>query len=617
MLFPIENKFREIKPLSGLWRFRIDHENCGIDQEWYKNPLRETSFMAVPASYNELTQDPAVRNHIGLVWYEREFFIPEHFQKKSILIRLDGIPHHSTVWINGQKAAENKGGFLPFEADITAICSPGHMNRITLAVDNRLTLSTLPPGRVVMEGGDMQTGQEKTFTAKSNQRAYPPGYTHQEQFHDFANYSGIHRTPLLLAVPEKRIENIVTSTTIEGASGLVRYESQLCSGGKDLTVRARLLDPDGNPVAEGTGVEGTLSVSDPQLWAPGQPHLYRLELNLSNSAGTILDTYTLEIGIRTVEVRGDRFLINGRPFYFRGFGRHEDADLVGKGHSDVVMLKDFGLMNWTGANSFRTSHYPYAEEQLIMADRLGVVVIDEAPAVGLSNIYLDGPAFSEDNYGADTLAHHLEMVRRMIARDRNHPSVVMWSLGNEAAAGEPGALPYFTEVVNTARNLDSTRPITVVDNIEPEQSCLGDLVDVVCINRYFSWYADCGHLEVIDCQIEDFLQRWRKRAGKPIFVTEYGADSIAGFHSDPPVMFSEEYQCELLRRYHAVFDRLDFVIGEHVWNLADFATEQGITRVGGNRKGVFTRNRQPKMAAHVLRERWSAHADSLYEKEEV
>ena len=88
-------------------------------------------------------------------------------------------------------------------------------------------------------------------------------------------------------------------------------------------------------------------------------------------------------------------------------------------------------------------------------------------------------------------------------------------------------------------------------------------------------------------------------------MTEYGTDTLAGLHQDPPVMWSEEFQCEYLKRYHQVFDRLDFFMGEHVWNFADFATGQGITRVDGNRKGVFTRQRRPKAAAFLLKERWA------------
>nr|WP_211205045.1 glycoside hydrolase family 2 TIM barrel-domain containing protein [Halobacteroides halobius] len=109
----------------------------------------------------------------------------------------------------------------------------------------------------------------------------------------------------------------------------------------------------------------------------------------------------------------------------------------------------------------------------------------------------------------------------------------------------------------------------------------------------------------MELQAEKELRNWREHFKKPLIMSEYGADTIAGFHQDPPVMFSEEYQCELLKRYHNIFDKLDFVIGEHVWNFADFATKQGVTRVLGNKKGVFTRQRQPKSAAHLLKERWN------------
>ena len=105
-------------------------------------------------------------------------------------------------------------------------------------------------------------------------------------------------------------------------------------------------------------------------------------------------------------------------------------------------------------------------------------------------------------------------------------------------------------------------------------------------------------------QLERELKEWFKRFKKPVFLTEYGADTIAGLHKEPAVMFSEEYQCKMLDAYHRALDKFDFVIGEHVWNFADFATKQAIRRVDGNKKGVFTRDRRPKSAAHLLRERW-------------
>ena len=100
------------------------------------------------------------------------------------------------------------------------------------------------------------------------------------------------------------------------------------------------------------------------------------------------------------------------------------------------------------------------------------------------------------------------------------------------------------------------------------------------------------------------LDAWYKRYRKPIIVTEFGADTIEGYHSQPPLIFSEEFQVEFIKRYAKVFDERPFVIGEHVWVMFDFATKQELRRMGGNRKGIFTRTRQPKMAAHFMRERW-------------
>jgi beta-glucuronidase len=109
------------------------------------------------------------------------------------------------------------------------------------------------------------------------------------------------------------------------------------------------------------------------------------------------------------------------------------------------------------------------------------------------------------------------------------------------------------------------------------------------------------------------LEEWMKRLpGKPILLSEYGADALAGMHDEPPTMFSEEYQAALLQTYHEVLDACPAVIGEHVWNFVDFQTEQGITRVQGNRKGIFTRDRRPKLAAHTLRARWRAIPDFGY-----
>jgi beta-glucuronidase len=242
-----------------------------------------------------------------------------------------------------------------------------------------------------------------------------------------------------------------------------------------------------------------------------------------------------------------------------------------------------------------------------LADRAGIVVIDEAPAVGMRSENPAAPTFSEERISSRTLKHHLQVMRELVQRDKNHPCVVMWSVANEPVLNEEKSGAYFSEVIAETRRLDPTRPITLVtgDVVSPEQCYPFQHVDVMCINRYHSWYSDPGHLELIELQVVNELTPWHAHYKKPLIVSEYGADTIAGFHAVPPVMFSEEYQCALLENFHRGFDRLDFVIGEHVWNFADFATKQGITRAVGNKKGVFTRQRQPKAAAHLLRQRWT------------
>ncbi len=588
MLYPRESESRDLKELNGLWDFQADTAGEGRAAGWFRNGPPKPQLMAVPASYNDVTQDAALRDHVGDVWYARTFFVPAAWRGQRVVLRVGSACHHGTVWVNGVQVAEHKGGYLPFEAELSAGVTFGGANRVVIAVSNRLDWTTLPPG-------DLQAGQFGNLP-------YPAGYRTQEYYHDFFNYAGLHRAVRLYTTPATYIRDLAVRTDLHDDAGLVRVETEVAGGPAEIA--CRLLDATGNEVAAARGAHAELRVPRVHPWGPGHPYLYTLEVTATTPQGR--DVYRQPVGIRTVAVRDGRFLLNGKPFYFRGFGMHEDADVRGKGHDPVNALKDFNLLRWIGANSFRTSHYPYAEEVLQLADRLGFLVIDETPAVGF---YFfgggKGDVFAPEHAGAAMQAHHLQVMREMVARDRNHPCVVMWSVANESATQEAGARAYFAPVFAETRRLDPTRPVTLVQCIDAPGDTIGDLCDVICVNRYYGWYTDSGHLEVVTAQLTAYLREWHKRYGKPLFLTEYGADTLAGSHSDPPVMFTEEFQVQYLQRCHAALDGLDFIIGEHVWNFADFATKQGTTRVIGNRKGVFTRQRQPKMAAHELRARWS------------
>jgi beta-glucuronidase len=229
-------------------------------------------------------------------------------------------------------------------------------------------------------------------------------------------------------------------------------------------------------------------------------------------------------------------------------------------------------------------------------------MIDEVPAVGF-NFWSDRTVFHESVVNDITLKNHMQQVNEMIERDRNHPSVVIYSLANEANTHEEGAYPYFKKLVDFTRNLTDT-PLMIVEWVDASINKVASLFDIIGVNRYFGWYTDFADLEVIERQLKESLIKYHERFHKPILLSEFGADTIAGIHTLPSLAFSEEFQIEFIEKYQKAIANLEFIVGEHVWNFSDFMTKPGLTRFVGNRKGIFTRDRQPKMIAHYLREHW-------------
>lgn len=591
MLRPQDGPTRERVRLDGLYRFKVDFERRGLIENWQNCRLDTDLEMGVPGSYNDVFASQEVRGHVGWVWYQREVHVPRGWSGERIHIRLDSATHEAKVFVDGALVAEHVGGYLPFAADITERVTPGRSFRFSVAVNNELTQATIPPGSISVD----EDGRRK-----------------QHYLHDFFNYAGLHRSIWLCSTPAVRVEDLTVVTGFDGTTGHVDYRVRLAgaTGGEQVSVR--VLDQEGREAAAGDGPEGRAVIPDVVLWQPGKGYLYTLEVDVRGAAG-LIDSYSQPFGVRTVEVRGTEFLINGEPFYFRGFGMHEDHVTIGKGHSDTQMVNDFQLLQWTGANSFRTSHYPYAEEVMDFADRHGIVVINETAAVGLNaafaNFFGDGATatYAEDFVNSETAASHAQAIGELIARDKNRPSVAIWSIANEPDCTEEGARPYFEPLAALTRKLDPTRPIGFVNETRgtPESDSIADLFDVLMLNRYYGWYVRTGDLSSAEGLLEGELRSWEHQYARPIIITEYGVDTLPGLHSLYEQPWSEEFQTAFLDMYHRVFDRIGAVVGEHVWNFADFQTSAGIVRVDGNKKGVFTRDRRPKSAAHALRRRWT------------
>ncbi|XP_064620167.1 beta-glucuronidase-like isoform X2 [Lineus longissimus] len=601
MLYPRDSESREIKSLDGMWKFRIDASRSraeGLTQKWYTKPLEETGPvipMPVPSSYNDITQEKSIRDFVGWAWYQREFYVSSSWKHNRIVLRLDSAHYFAVVWLNGKEVLTHEGGHLPFEGAVKSFLNFDKANVITVAVNNTLTPTTLPPGDIIYK-------QNTTHGLP-----YPAGYFVQYYQFDFFNFAGIHRSVRLYTTPVCYVDDIDITTNIQGSTGLVKYSVSSLGVCQTNSVMVAILDKWGNVVAQGADYQGTIQVPNAKLWWPydmskeDHAYLYTMKVSVKTNVTTEgnIDIYRLPFGIRTVRVEQGQVLVNGKPFYCHGFGKHEDADIRGKGLDFPLIAKDFNLIKWVGANCFRTSHYPYAEEIMDQADQQGVMVIDESPGVGITKVA---------SYGPVSLAHHKEVMFELIRRDKNRPSVFMWSVANEPNSIIPQAHSYFREVINYTRSLDPRRPITyaVGGGADYYSDVCAILVDIICINHYFGWYSDTGHLEVIQLQLENDLVNWYKTFKKPMIITEYGADTIAGLHMEPSFVFSEEYQVDFIKEYHRSFDKLrkQFLVGELIWNFADFLTVQGVKRVAGNKKGIFTRQRQPKMAAHSLRERY-------------
>ncbi|XP_057653720.1 beta-glucuronidase-like [Diorhabda carinulata] len=589
ILYPKNTETRQVVPLDGLWYFIAPNTTnpfIGFENHWYKRSLKEVDYfelhlMPVPASYNDITTDKKIRDHVGLVWYDRSFFVPTSWQSERVWLRFGSISYAAQVWVNGQLVMSHEIGHLPFVAEITDVVKFGKENLVTVACDNTLLSDTVPQGKV-----------EELISGRLDQT-----YTF-----DFFNYAGIDRPVYLYTTPKIYIDDITIATVaITETEALLEYNISIL-GNSSQSCRVTVLDKNKKQVAssQDLNANGVIKVDNPILWwpylmdsNPGYQYTFQIEIFDENSK--LIDHYPITIGIRTLTWTNTSLLINNKPLYLHGFGRHEDSDIRGKGLDLPLVIRDHNLIKWVGANVYRTSHYPYAEEIMDVADELGIMIIDECPSVN-TEIFTD-----------TLLAKHKISLTELIKRDKNRPSVIIWSAANEPRTAQPAAKNYFKQIIEHIKTLDNSRPTTIVESQSAGVVESSRYVDIISFNRYNGWYHYEGDLDVITYYVIKEAQAWHDRFQKPVIMQEYGADTLEGLHFLPTFIWSEEYQVKLMSEHFKAFDYLrkqSFFIGEFLWNFADFKTAQTYTRVGGNKKGIFTRNRQPKLSAYHLRRRY-------------
>ena len=600
MLYPVLNAKRKRYSLDGVWNFKQGEYVPGVDPR-----LSTEDLMVVPSSFNDVAVESEKRYFIGDNWYERTFAVPSFESDEELVLRFGSVTHQAKVYVNGQLLGEHIGGFTPFEVRIPEELTREKELLISVCANNILDHTTLPVGNYSEEKLPDGTVKKKV----------------SENF-DFFNYAGIQRPVQLLVLPKARIEDIVVTYDVHENDATVKVAVEYTANGG--TAKVTLLDENGEVVAKGEA-ESELEIVNVRRWEVLDAYLYTAKVELFVGE-ELVDEYEELFGVRTVRVEKGQFLVNDKPVYFKGFGKHEDSFVNGRGFNEAVNLMDLNLMKNMGANSYRTAHYPYSEEMMRLSDRMGFLVIDEVPAVGLfanftAALNMIGgdakPIKTWEFY--QTMENHKLALKELVARDKNHACVVLWSVANEPDGAGEGADQYFEPLVKYVKELDpQNRPTTVVNIMmaTPERDLISPLIDVLCLNRYYGWYVNHGDIEGARKGLRTELLAWQEKyPDKPIIMTEYGADTLPGYHSNWDVPYTEEYQERFHQMSHEVFDELKNFVGEHVWNFADFETNSyTLIRIQGNHKGLFTRDRNPKSIVKLFRNRWNAIPDYNYKK---
>ncbi len=378
MLYPQESLTRELKSLDEIWRLCFDSERAGVERRYFQGlPAAGALEIAVPGSINEQLTEREQYLNLDWVWYETSFFVPSSWAGKRLFLRIGAACHRSDVYVNGQLLGSHEGGYTPLELELTGVARPGETNLLVLRLDSLLSATTVPQGNL-----DAALGGVAAWRVGNNPNVHWDAFP----------FMGVHRPVVLYATGTTRLRSLrVETLRLDQGSATLRVRGQSDGPAERLRLRIAELGVDAQAAVNGDGtVAFDVTLTGVTPWSPEQPQLYGLEFSLE-SGRLRLDRYRLDFGVRTVRVEGGQLLLNDRPVFLRGFGKHEDAAVVGRGVSAPQLVRDLGLLRWVGANSFRTAHYPHSEEAMRQADRHGILVIDEVAANTLSMRAVSAP----------------------------------------------------------------------------------------------------------------------------------------------------------------------------------------------------------------------------------
>ncbi|MBN1360600.1 MAG: DUF4982 domain-containing protein [Sedimentisphaerales bacterium] len=428
----------------------------------------------------------------GIAWYRKHFTLDSAGEGKCVAIEFDGVYQNSEVWINGQFVGRRPYGYSSFQYDLTGFVRFSGENVLAVRVDH---------------------------TQFSDSRWYTG--------------SGIYRHVRLHLNDRLHLGQwgvYVTTPEISEDSTLIRMESTVRNTydeARGFSVESTIFSPRGREIARlsmsgqadaggAATVNSQIRIAQPQLWSVESPSLYTLRTRVM-ADGTVLDEETTPFGIRTIEFDADKgFFLNGKSMKLKGVCLHHDAGCLGAAVSDKVLERRLRLMKELGANAIRTSHNPPAPELLDMCDRLGLLVQDEAfdEFTPPKNKWVEGRNVGDPSrfgYGEVFIQWAATDAADMVRRDRNHPCIIMWSVGNEIDyANDPFSHPvlgnqyrpqhppaenlvkYARPLVEAIKQWDRTRPVTMaLANIRMSNAVgLPELLDVVGYNYQEQFYEE-------------------------------------------------------------------------------------------------------------------------------
>lgn len=542
-------------------------------------PEDQWEKITLPHTWNAKDTLETEKYRLGVSWYRKHFAVPAEFigSGERRFIRFGAAGQKAQVFVNGQLAGEHKGGYSAFTLEIGPLLVAGD-NVINVRVDNRED-KVLPPTTDGL----------------------------------FNLYGGLYRSVTMLGAP-----GICLSRSVSGGPGVRVWSEKVSAKSAEVqveffvddanpddsleshTVRVQLKDAAGKVVSEASGPARAKTqlalpaVSSPKLWAPEHPVLYELSVTLLRD-GVAVDEASVRHGFRSFRFTPDKgFFLNEKPYKLRGVNRHQDFSGFGSALLPEHHALDIRNMKELGVNWLRLAHYQQDDYVLQLCDELGILVWEEIPFVRAGSL---DPAFEANAQG---------MLEDMILQHFNHPSVLLWGLGNEIylKKGADGRATYFnliSRLNDTIHRLDPVRKSVIVNgdaNNATDQKVMS-IPDVIGYNLYQGWYGG-----TVDKLTARMLELHQKNPDKPMILSEFGAGAQLGKFVAEPKIFdqSEDYQVYFLKEYLKQLDANTWLCGWNWWNYADFGWGKSSVPKLYNNKGLVTLDRKRKESFYVLRQ---------------